>query len=182
MVVVTQTESEARATQERRRGLARFLPERKRGAERTIFLTRRYVFKLPGRWTVRHWRWWWASLLRGLLSNMQERTFALEGWPQLCPIGFALPGGWLIVMPRARPLTDLEWNTFDYRAFVTRGDAYVDENFENHAGGWTQGDLGQPLSRIIIGNGEPDAGLVPAEYKRDSFGVLKGRVVAVDYG
>ena len=27
-----------------------------------------------------------------------------------------------------------------------------------------------------------EAGLVPAEYKRDSFGVLAGRIVAVDYG
>jgi hypothetical protein len=29
---------------------------------------------------------------------------------------------------------------------------------------------------------EPSIGLVPAEYKPDSFGVLNGRIVALDYG
>ena len=85
-------------------------------------------------------------------------------------------------MPRARPLTDAEWESFDYRAFVTRDDGYVVENFDRYAGGWRQGDLGQPLAPIVVGNGEPACGLVPAEYKCDSFGVLNGRIVAVDYG
>src|SRR5947209_2942513 len=158
------------------------LPIRKFGAVRTVFLTRRYVFKLPGRWAFRHWRWWWDSLLRGLLSNMQERRFAAEGWPELCPVSFSIPGGFLIVMPRARTLTPAEWEVFDYRAFVTRGDGYVEENFDSHAGKWRQGDLGQPLYALTIGNAEPCVGLVPAEYKPDSFGVLGGRVVAIDYG
>ncbi|MBV9245176.1 MAG: hypothetical protein JO366_10235 [Methylobacteriaceae bacterium] len=71
---------------------------------------------------------------------------------------------------------------FDYRAFVTRGDADVEENFDRHAGTWKQGDPGQPLSPLILGNAEPEAGIVPAEHKRDSFGVLGGRIVAVDHG
>jgi hypothetical protein len=33
-----------------------------------------------------------------------------------------------------------------------------------------------------MGNADAAAGLVPTEYKRDSFGVLGGRVVAIDYG
>ena len=85
-------------------------------------------------------------------------------------------------MPRARALTPAEWEAFDYRAFVTRGDGYVEENFDSHAGKWRQGDLGQPLYALTIGNAEPCVGLVPAEYKHDSFGVLGGRVVAIDYG
>jgi hypothetical protein len=85
-------------------------------------------------------------------------------------------------MPRARPLTYAEWKEFDYRASVTRGDGYVEENFACHAGNWRPGDLGQPLSALVLGNAEPSAGLVPAEYKPDSFGVLDGRIVAVDYG
>jgi len=145
------------------------LPVRKLGAVRTVFLTRRYVFKLPGRWAFVHWRWWWDSFLRGLLSNMQERRFAAEG-------------GFLIVMPRARAITPAEWEAFDYRAFVTRGDGYAAENFDSHAGNWRQGGLGQPLYALTIGNAEPCVGLVPAEYKPDSFGVLSGRVVAIDYG
>jgi hypothetical protein len=157
-------------------------PERRFGAVRTVLLTRRHVFKIPGQWRLRHWRWWWDAFLRGLLSNMQERAFAAEGWPELCPISFSLAGGWLVVMPRARPLTDAEWTDFDYRAFVTRGDSYVEDNFDRRAGTWKPGDPGQPLHALLLGGGEPEAGLVPAEYKRDSFGVLDGRIVAVDYG
>jgi hypothetical protein len=83
-----------------------------------------------------------------------------------------MPGGLLIVMPRARPLTAAEWEAFDYRAFVTRGVAYVEENFDIHAGNWRQGDPGQPLCCLVLGYAEPSSGLVPSEYKRDSFGVL----------
>ncbi|RZN33769.1 hypothetical protein [Bradyrhizobium sp. Leo121] len=165
-----------------RNALQARLPERRFGSVRTIILTRRYVFKFPGRWTWSGHRWWWDFLLRGLLSNMQERKFAAEGWSELCPVCFSVPGGFLVVMPRADPLTDGEWQQLDYRAFVTRGDGYVKENFDTLAGEWRRGDLGQPLHCLVFGNAEPEAGIVPAEYKRDSFGVLKKRVVAVDYG
>jgi hypothetical protein len=105
-----------------------------------------------------------------------------EGWPELCPVSFSIPGGFLVVMPRARRLHASEWKEFDYRAFVTRGDPYWADNFDAHAGTWTQRDPGQPLHALTLGNAEPSAGLIPAEYKPDSFGLLNGRVVAVDYG
>ncbi|MGY4624495.1 hypothetical protein [Bradyrhizobium sp. USDA 4486] len=158
------------------------VPIAKLGAVRTVILTRRHVFKLPGRWTWASWRWWWDFLLRGLLSNMQEARFAAEGWPELCPVRFHFAGGLLVVMPRARMLTDAEWQSFDYRAFVTRGQGYVEANFDALAGNWHQGEPGQPLHSLVLGNAEPDAGIIPAEYKRESYGVLDGRVVAVDYG
>jgi hypothetical protein len=165
-----------------RRALQARLPVRRLGAVRTVILTRHYVFKVPGRWTWTDWAWWWDFLLRGLLSNLQERRFAAEGWPELCPVPCSIPGGFLVMMPRARPLTDAEWQQFDYRAFVTRGDGYVEANFDALAREWRQGDVGQPLACLVLGNAEPDAGIVPAEYKRDSFGVLDQRIVAVDYG
>jgi hypothetical protein len=143
---------------------------------------RRHILKFPGRWKWDSRKWWWDFLLRGLLSNMQEKRFAATGWPELCPVAFSLPGGLLIVMPRAAPLTDAEWKDIDYRALVTRGEGYAEDNFDAWAGSWHQGDGGQPLHAIIIGNAEPEAGIVPAEYKRDSFGVMNGRIVAVDYG
>jgi hypothetical protein len=77
-----------------------------------------------------------------------------------------MPGGLLIVMPRARPLTAAEWEAFDYRAFVTRGVAYVEENFDIHAGNWRQGDPGQPLCCLVLGSAEPSSGLVPATHTR----------------
>jgi len=158
------------------------LPLRKLGAVRTVILTRHYVFKIPGRWRWSGRRWWWEFVLRGLLSNMQERKFAWEGWPELCPVCFSVPGGFLIVMPRARPLTEAQWQHFNYRAFVTRGEGYAESNFDAMAGDWHQGDLGQPLHSFVLGNADPDAGIIPAEYKRESFGFLNGRIVAVDYG
>jgi hypothetical protein len=35
------------------------------------------------------------SLLRGLLSNMQQRDFEAEGWPELCPVLISMAGRFL---------------------------------------------------------------------------------------
>jgi hypothetical protein len=40
-----------------------------------------------------------------LLHNVRE----------LCPVRFYIPGGFLVVMPYARPLTPEQWQAFDYR-------------------------------------------------------------------
>lgn len=106
------------------------------GYTRVVVLMFKYAFKFP---RPNGWR----TFLRGLLANMQEVQMAKVELPEFCPVLFALPGGWLVVMPRCAPLeTDI-----DYAAFCERE-------------GYT----------------------VPAEYKRDSFGLYQGRVVAVDYG
>ncbi len=74
-----------------RRLLLKRLPVRKLGAVRTVFLTWRHVFKLPGRWT---WSDRWYLLLRRLHS-MQERDFEAEGWLELCPVSISMAGGFL---------------------------------------------------------------------------------------
>ena len=71
----------------------------RRGTTRTVFLVGRWAFKVP---TGRSWR----LFLSGLLANMQEAEFSSTGWPELCPVRFALPGGFLVVMPRAVTLTE----------------------------------------------------------------------------
>lgn len=103
-------------------------------------MTSRYAFKLPRRTS-------WRSFLQGLLANMQEAEFATTGWPQLCPVLFSLPGGFLVVMPRVREMSEADWDAFDAGEFLDKPDYHV-----------------------------------PAEYKRDSFGWLNGRIVAIDYG
>ena len=113
----------------------------RQGITREVFLTRRYAIKIP------KLIYGWHKFLCGLLANMQERTFAAAGWPELCPIVFSLPGGWLLVMMRADLLTDAEWEVFDADAFCNCPDY-----------------------------------MIPAENKRDSFGKLDGRIVAIDYG
>ncbi len=110
------------------------------GTTRAVFLTRRLAFKVP---TPSHWQ----NFLLGLLGNMQERQFSTAGWPELCPVLFSLPGGFLVVMARAEPLTDLEWSMLEYERYVDREDYRV-----------------------------------PVENKRSSFGVYRGKIVAIDYG
>ena len=113
----------------------------RQGITREVFLTRRYAIKIP------KLIYGWHKFLCGLLANMQEATFARAGWPELCPVVFSIPGGWLVVMRRAKPLSDAEWEAFDAPAFCETADY-----------------------------------LIPAEFKQDSFGMLDGRIVAVDYG
>jgi hypothetical protein len=74
--------------------------------------------------------------LYGLLAKMQERAFSKTGWPELCPVKFYIPGGFLVVMPYARPLTFEEWRAFNYRDFVSRGDSEM--RLGNHFITWKE--------------------------------------------
>jgi hypothetical protein len=85
---------------------------------------------------------------------MQEVEFSAAGWPELCPVVFSIPGGFIIVMCRATPLTETEWMA------VTTGEG-IDR-----------------LEDLI----RKEEYVVPVEEKIDSFGWLDGRLVAVDYG
>lgn len=68
-----------------------------RGITRTVILTKNYALKFP---TFRSWK----LFLTGLLCNIQENFW----WKntkdvRLCPVLFAIWGGFLVVMPRADP-------------------------------------------------------------------------------
>lgn len=77
------------------------------GSSRWVFLTPRWAIKVPRPMG-------WRRFLTGLLANMDERTVSRSGAVALCPVVWAVPGGWLIVMPRTRPLTDVEAGQLDY--------------------------------------------------------------------
>lgn len=113
----------------------------KHGVTREVFLTKRFAIKTPKLTKG------WKLFLHGLLANIQEKEFSEARWPELCPVVFAVWGGWLIAMPRARLLTDAEWKSFRFSTFTKKPDY-----------------------------------LIPVENKRDSFGILNGRIVALDYG
>lgn len=124
------------------------------GVTRDVFLIGRCAVKLPT------WRYGWTKFLQGLLANMQEALWGGPGrYPEICPVFFAIPGGWLIVAGRAEPLGEEEW-----RAFCCSFD---------------EGDVRDPLRPWI--NLGADY-FIPAERKRDSFGKFGGDIVAVDYG
>lgn len=123
-----------------------FWVEKKQGTTRTVFLVGQYAIKVP---VVAKWR----LFLMGLLANIQEQQFSILKLPELCPVLWAMPGGWFLVMRRARPLVQQDFDLLDYAEWIKAGK-----------------DL--PKGEWII----------PVENKPDSFGILDGRIVAVDYG
>lgn len=106
--------------------------EFKSGATRWVLLVGMVAIKMP-RPTG------WSTFLRGLLSNMQERQFARAGWAELCPVLASLPGGWLVVMPRCRPLTCYEFNVLDTEAFINQRDYVVPVEPKPDSFGWLNG-------------------------------------------
>jgi hypothetical protein len=62
----------------------------------------------------------WKSFLTGLLCNIQERQFAKTGWAELCPVYFADPWGFIVVMPRCMPLHRDYWLKFNFQEFVNK--------------------------------------------------------------
>jgi hypothetical protein len=109
----------------------------RQGITREVILTRRYAIKIP------KLACGWKHFLWGLLANMQERTLSKAGWPELCPVVFSLPGGWLLVMRRAGILTDADWASFNAKAFCETPNYFVP------AEQWKQDSFGKIDGRIV---------------------------------
>ena len=84
------------------------------GATRCVLLVGTWAIKAPA---MTEWR----LFLLGLLANMQERLFWQTRWPELCPVLWSIPGGWLVVMRRARVMTESEFAEFDVESFTQCG-------------------------------------------------------------
>lgn len=112
-----------------------------RGATRFVILTGNFAIKFP---EISEWR----LFLSGLLANMQERTFARTGWPELCPIRLSIPGGWLVVMRRARPMTEKEWAEFDAERWADRDEYTVPCEPKRDSFGW----IGTNIVVVDYGN------------------------------
>lgn len=82
------------------------------GFNRWVLLVGSWAIKVPRMST-------WRSLLFGLLNNMNEATIAPDS-EGACPILLAVPGGWAVVMRRARIMTDEEFARFDSEEFCRR--------------------------------------------------------------
>lgn len=117
----------------------------RRGTTRTVLLLGHYAFKFP---TLKSWK----LFLHGLLANMQEAEFSKTEDDRLCPVLFALPGGFFSIMARAVPLHPDSFDNLDVKTWASADLAYVHDI------------------------------QVPVEDKLSSFGVYDGRIVAVDYG
>lgn len=83
----------------------------------------------------------WRLFLHGLLANMQEAKFSKTGWPELCPVLFAFPGGFLIVMRRARPLTRSEFDSLDLERWIEKEAYTIPAEPKMDSFGWLDGRL-----------------------------------------
>lgn len=116
------------------------------GCTRYVILTKKYAVKIP------QFRYSWRLFLLGLLANMQEKLLWTTKDDRLCPILFSITGGWIIIMPRCKPINRQEFFDLDIKRFWT-------ENIENN-----------------------NEWYVPVENKEDSFGWHNEKIVAIDYG
>lgn len=84
------------------------------GCTRRVLLIGPWAIKVPA--TTE-----WRLFLLGLLANMQEALFWQTRWPELCPVLWSIPGGWLVIMRRARVMTTAEFAEFDAESFTQCG-------------------------------------------------------------
>jgi hypothetical protein len=105
-----------------------------RGATRSVLLTKRHAFKFAT-WNS------WPLFLAGLLANMQEREFGTLGWDGFCPVLWALPGGLMVVMPRAEPMTDYDWEGFNPDHFVHRELYTIPAELKQSSFGFLDGEI-----------------------------------------
>lgn len=122
------------------------------GTTRTVILIRSYAIKIPKLYS-------WKTFLIGLLSNMQEKEFSSMKDNRICPVIFYIYGGFLLVMPRCKSITEEEFKSFNYKDFSKERNEEIYMGIITYK--WCK---------------------VPVENKIDSFGWLDGRIVAIDYG
>lgn len=99
------------------------------GVTRRVLLVGPWALKVPA---VTEWR----LFLLGLLANMQETLWSKTGWPELCPVLWSVPGGFLVVMRRARILTEDEFLALDMESWVDRGDYIVPAEIKSDSFGY----------------------------------------------
>lgn len=109
------------------------------GVSREVFLVGPWATKLP-KLTYR-----WRNFLWGLLANMQERDYYTTECAGLCPVVWAAPGGFVVVMKRARPLTEQEWEDFDVDAFFNEYEVHanliIPAEMKRDSFGWYNGKI-----------------------------------------
>jgi hypothetical protein len=74
---------------------------------------------------------------------MQEASLGRSTLTGFCPVVFALPGGFLNVMPYARPLTaeDAEQIRFDFVTWTNRESHIIPVEHKLDSVGWYRGEI-----------------------------------------
>lgn len=90
-----------------------------RGRNRFVVLVGPWAIKVP---SLRCWR----DFLFGLLNNLNEAAWHREPKMAHCPVIWCAPGGFILVMPRARILTDAEFELVRRRLPPARAELKAD--------------------------------------------------------
>jgi hypothetical protein len=104
------------------------------GCTRTVWLIFDVAVKFP---SFVEWR----LFLLGLLANMQETMFSRSGWPELCPVIFGMPGGFFIIMKRARMMNRQEFDSVDLKSWVDRGEYTIPAEIKMDSFGYIDGRM-----------------------------------------
>lgn len=83
-----------------------------RGTTRTVFLIGQYAIKVPRFWHEFGQGHRWKILLRGILANLDEHFWWKCAYKRhkLCPVLWRSPLGFILVMRRAEPLSEQEYD------------------------------------------------------------------------
>ncbi len=121
------------------------------GCTRIVFLVGRFAIKVPQLWAC-DGKLSWSQFLHGLLANMQEVTFSRARWPELCPVKFHVPGGFLVIMPRCEVMPETEQAILAIQAVMTGAErkGYIIPA-EGKANSW--GTLDGRMVALDYGNG-----------------------------
>lgn len=106
------------------------------GCTRFVILVGSWAIKVP------QFHYQWRHFLLGLLANMQERHWwSTFPKPELCPVVWSMPGGWLLIMKRAEPMTREQFDDIDLHKWVDKGDWVVPAEPKMDSFGWYDGRL-----------------------------------------
>lgn len=83
----------------------------KDGCTRKVFIIWKFAIKIP------QLSYQWRHFLLGLLANMQEKHFSDMNDNRMCPVFFCCWGGWLLIMPRCKSLTEIQFNSLNINDF-----------------------------------------------------------------
>ena len=114
-----------------------------KGSTRTVLLIGKYAIKVPRFWHEYHGHRW-KMFLRGILANIDEDYWWKHSHKKnkLCPVVFKSPLGFLLVMLRAKELTEQEYDK-----------KQLEKEF-----------IGLPLDNKIINFGKIDGNIVLVDY------------------
>lgn len=72
---------------------------------------------------------------------MQEREFSKAGWPELAPVVFSVPGGFLGIMRRGGPITEEQWLAMDVDTWRERGEYTIPVEAKQSSFGVVNGEI-----------------------------------------